>query len=621
MRAFSLGDILRGVEVRRLDRFLVRGEAAVAPTGLVLALLVTLAIGASAWWSGQAHAQRLERARVAGLKSVAVLLQQSTEALLADGDLSSTRRLLVTLARQSELTSASISLLDGQVFAATDPGTITLAVLPGKWPQSTSVVSDETNDDHQLGMTLPLNVPGRGEAKLTIEGSTRGKPVTAWRASAGTATIAMFSLTGLLLVYRHTRSRLRAMGEIHEGLRAIDRGETALDMLRISGRLGVEADAWNQLIGEVQKLRDQEVADRTRRTLGTERRSGGTLTAACDVMPQGLLLIDQNLLIVYANGASAVFLEAAQESLVGQPAVDHFRSEAVLDLVRDVNATGTRRRGAVEVDRQRGNGEVCGVLRFTVRATGVGPGGAALVIIEDITQQRAAEDARHAFVAQATHELRTPLTNIRLSAETVIDADDDDQAMRLRCLNVINHEARRLERIVSEMLSVAEIEAGAIRLAEDDLPLAAMFEELKNDNQPQADAKGTTLCFDLPPKLPTMCGDRDKIMLALHNLVGNALKYAPNGKQVVVTVEVDTDQLLVHVCDSGIGIAEDDRQRIFEKFYRANDKRVGKIAGSGLGLTLAREVVRLHGGDIKVKSALDEGSTFTLSLPVPVKTG
>ena len=117
----------------------------------------------------------------------------------------------------------------------------------------------------------------------------------------------------------------------------------------------------------------------------------------------------------------------------------------------------------------------------------------------------------------------------------------------------------------------------------------------------------------------TIKGDRDKINVALHNLLGNALKYTPAGGQVTVNVSIEKNVLGVEFIDTGFGISEEDQKRIFDKFYRAKDPRIGKIVGTGLGLTLAREVMRLHGGDITVDSQLDKGSTFTLTLPIAVE--
>jgi signal transduction histidine kinase len=243
---------------------------------------------------------------------------------------------------------------------------------------------------------------------------------------------------------------------------------------------------------------------------------------------------------------------------------------------------------------------------------------AALVFIEDITQQRIADDARNSFVAQATHELRTPLTNIRLYVEQAIEAGHEetpDPAARAKALDVINQESRRLERSVADMLSVSEIEAGSFKLRAGDVRLENLFDDLKAEYEPQAAEKKIKLTLRLPPKLPVIKGDRDKIVLALHNLLGNAVKYTPEGGRVEVRVEVENDTVKVSVADTGIGISPEETDLIFEKFYRAKDQRVATITGTGLGLALAREVVRLHGGDITVQSEVDKGSTFTMTIP------
>ncbi|MCA9296955.1 MAG: hypothetical protein KC983_10565, partial [Phycisphaerales bacterium] len=214
------------------------------------------------------------------------------------------------------------------------------------------------------------------------------------------------------------------------------------------------------------------------------------------------------------------------------------------------------------------------------------------------------------------HELRTPLTNIRMYVETAIEDGDRDPAVRGQCLNVINHEAARLERIVGDMLSVAEIEAAGIELIINDIRLENLFAELENDYRAQADDRGLTLTFDIIPRLPALRGDRDKLTLVFHNLLGNALKYTIDQGTVTVRVDATETELLVDVSDTGIGIAPEDQERIFEKFQRARDQRLDSIAGTGLGLALAQEVVHRHGGSLTVESTLDVGSTFHVRLPL-----
>lgn len=438
-------------------------------------------------------------------------------------------------------------------------------------------------------------------------------PGAQWNLLAGVGGTGAGALAVLLVIYRRMRRRLRAVAAVRDALVAMAAGETALASLTVNDELGPEARAWNQVLADSDRMRRQALAERAREALGSRQESRGELDVACDSLPQGLLVIDESGRVKYTNGAAAVFLRVKREAMLGAPIAEFIHLPAILEALREV-ATGTGRRRHV-LDIEQTEEGASGLLRFIIRPVRRDDPGSAMVLIEDITQQKAAEQARHRFVAQATHELRTPLTNIRLYVETAIDEGEQDPQTRAKCLNVINGEARRLERIVGEMLSVAEIEAGSFKLNTDDVRLDALFDDLKADFEQQATEKKIAIAFQLPPKLPVLRGDRDKILLALHNLVGNALKYTPEGGRIDLLVEASEQQFSVQVRDTGIGIPELDREKIFERFYRVKDPRVAKITGTGLGLTLAREVIRLHGGDISVQSELNQGSTFTMTLP------
>jgi signal transduction histidine kinase len=325
-----------------------------------------------------------------------------------------------------------------------------------------------------------------------------------------------------------------------------------------------------------------------------------------------------------------VMLNKPRESMLGAPAGDVLAGEsgrAVLEAVRAATSGAVRSRQSVEMRRAGTGNSAAGVYRVTVRPLRQADAGPmTMVVLEDVTQQRVADESRGLFVTQATHELRQPLTNMRLYIEELIDADGPgahDPAERARCLNVISGEARRLERIVTDMLSVSEIEAGSLSLRRDDIPLEPMFRELADDFAAAAAGKQVTLSVELPPKLPgggVIRGDRDKLGLVLHNLVGNAIKYTPNGGKVSVRVRddagADAGRLVVDVTDNGIGIKPEEHELIFERFYRAKDRRISSVTGSGLGLALARQIARLHKGDVTLASQIDKGSTFTLSVPI-----
>jgi PAS domain S-box-containing protein len=601
----------------RCKRLLLHGESVIASAGIALAALLLTLMAALAWWTVRSERNHHENARVEHVNTVGFLLSQGAEVMLERGELTAVRRLVSEAATKYELTTCRIVLSDGSVLASSDPGRITAAALPKSWKR-VRLLDDAlaAPAPGQVSLSFHMTIQGRGDADLEITAPVHHPPSSVWETQTGVGAFGAAAMIALLFVYRHMRSRVRALGAIREALLAIDAGEKDASILQVSTALGAEAKAWNEVIAAREKLRRQDVAERAKEVLGQRGEVRSDLVAACDAMSHGLLLVDDTNTVTYANGAAAVFLRTRKEDLQGTTIDRHLHVDNVLRAVRDVAGGAVRRRTVMDVERKDDGPGGAGVLRFSVRPVRRDDAASAMVTIEDITQQKVAEEARHAFVAHTTHELRTPLTNIRLYVETAIDEGENNPATRAKCLNVINGETRRLERIVGEMLSMAEIEAGSLKLKPDDVRLETLFDELKADYQAQAAEKRIDLQLKLPPKLPVLRGDRDKIVLALHNLMGNALKYTPDGGKVTIAVEVDNKQVSVSISDTGIGISAEDAERIFERFYRAKDPRVAKITGTGLGLTLAREVVRMHGGDITVESQIDQGSTFTMTLPL-----
>ncbi|MBK7406105.1 MAG: PAS domain-containing protein [Phycisphaerales bacterium] len=404
------------------------------------------------------------------------------------------------------------------------------------------------------------------------------------------------------------RRRLRALLQVRDALLAFVRGERAAGALWLSGA-GPLAEAWNAFLEWRIEHAEKQAMASALRPANSER--GGE--SFSDLLWHGVLVVDEQLVIRYVNGAAAILLGSRREALHGMDARQAIKDERVLGAVRHAAETSSRQKQSFDVgdatDPQRG------VLRFSVRSSGADTGRRVLVMIEDVTQQRVSEAVQHAFVAQAAHELRTPLTNIRLYVEELTD-EELDPAERGRALNVLTQETGRLDRIVSDMLSVAEIQSGRLNVTDGEVRIAQMFSELESDYAQAAQQKQLTLTFDMPPKFPMIRGDREKIGLVLHNLLGNAVKYTPRGGTVRVVVREEGDRLITEVVDTGIGIGEDDLGKVFDRFVRGSDPRVTAETGTGLGLALARDIARLHGGDVVAQSELNVGSTFSFWLPV-----
>jgi two-component system phosphate regulon sensor histidine kinase PhoR len=236
--------------------------------------------------------------------------------------------------------------------------------------------------------------------------------------------------------------------------------------------------------------------------------------------------------------------------------------------------------------------------------------------VRDVTQQRLADRMRDEFLDCATHELRTPLANIKAYAETLALNEMMDVEQQKEFCNTINSEATRLARLIDDLLDLSSMEVGSLSIKRQNVEVDRLLHEVVDKVRPLMEQKHITFETALPAKLPELRLDKDKIATTLVNLLGNAAKYTPDGGRVALKVKTADGLLQIDVEDTGVGIAAEELPRVFEKFFRSADPRVQQESGTGLGLPLAREVVRLHGGDVTGSSRLNQGSTFTVTLPL-----
>jgi signal transduction histidine kinase len=378
------------------------------------------------------------------------------------------------------------------------------------------------------------------------------------------------------------------------------------------------ASGWNHLLGKVQQ---QEVWN------GVERRLSETSNAQhlkrweaiFQQLADGVVLCDEHGTIVESNCAFANMVAAMDsQQLVGKSLID-----AVRPIVKDTDSIQSLANmldgPAHQVSEVHLRDRVEeGVWRISMRRTNLEclGQGATVWTFRDITQSRLAEHAREQFVATATHELRTPLANIRAYAETLSTATDIQVEQQLDFFNIINNEATRLSRFVDELLNVSQMEAGAITVQKHEIYLDRLLVELVDQQRPLATEKRQTLDLLIPPKVPRVKGDKDKLAGAISNLIGNAIKYTPDAGSIKVRVEYDPSQIYIHVEDNGFGISKEDLAKLGSKFYRSGDERVQNVSGNGLGLAFAQEVARLHSGRLNVRSEINVGSCFTIEIPL-----
>ena len=243
--------------------------------------------------------------------------------------------------------------------------------------------------------------------------------------------------------------------------------------------------------------------------------------------------------------------------------------------------------------------------------------GTSLIRFLDRSEARAAEQMRVDFVANASHELRTPLATLIGYTETLREQSEEiDPITRERFLSVVHDEARRMQRVVEDLISLSRIEAEKFTVPTDAVTLGSLIDEALASERRRATERGSALVRDVAPDLPRVAGDRGQILQLLDNLLSNALRYGEPGTPVTVTAKPEGPMVRLSIADEGEGIAPEHIARVTERFYRVDTSRSRSLGGTGLGLSIVKHIVERHRGRLNIDSALGRGTTIHVLLPV-----
>lgn len=325
---------------------------------------------------------------------------------------------------------------------------------------------------------------------------------------------------------------------------------------------------------------------------------GGVLEGVADPV-----LVVRHGRVADANAAARTLLGA---HVVGEDARVAIRHPGAAEHLADA-ATG--RPGAIELV---GLGGLEG--RWLMRAAAIGPA-TSVVQLSDRTAEHAAERMRVDFVANASHELRTPLASILGYVETLQDAAGEEPALRNRFLGIVFDEARRMERLVEDLMSLSRIEADKFRLPSTRVDLAASAREVCATLATTHGDRGRDIVLDVAADVPEVTGDAAQLSQLLHNLVGNAMKYGRAGTPVRVSLTPREGLACLVVADQGDGIAADHLPRLTERFYRVDAGRSRSLGGTGLGLAIVKHIVERHRGRLDIASEPGVGTRVTVALP------
>lgn len=328
-----------------------------------------------------------------------------------------------------------------------------------------------------------------------------------------------------------------------------------------------------------------------------------------DILIQALNSLDSESMVVLPG--EVVIYQSEGLPAYGLIKEGKITSEELIALLRAVRRTNETQRGEIEVARGP-VGEGKRILK--VSASALSSDGMVLALISDESESKRIDAVRRDFVANVSHELKTPIGALGLLSEAVLGAKDQPDEV-VRFATRMLQEAKRLSELVQEIIDLSRLQSSDPLARAFPVEVDEVIREAVSQGQISAESRGIYV-EATSGDVATVIGDRDQLIAAVHNLIENAINYSPENTKVSVQSKVVAGIVEISITDQGIGIAEEDLNRIFERFYRVDPARSRATGGTGLGLSIVKHVALNHGGDVRVWSKVGVGSTFVLQLPI-----
>ncbi|WP_273702414.1 two-component system histidine kinase PnpS [Tepidanaerobacter syntrophicus] len=411
------------------------------------------------------------------------------------------------------------------------------------------------------------------------------------------------SLAGLLVAFListiFSRRITKPIEEVSYAAKKISCGNYDLKVpLRPPYETKILAESFNRMAENLQETvgKLKEETDKTRAVLAS--------------MAEGLIAVDQNCHVVMMNFAAERLFKIRQEETLGKHLLEVLRNRELHDLINEVLKTrkGSTREIKINTYDER-------IFWINVVPIDKENNLGAVAVMRDITELKRLEKMKSDFVSNVSHELKTPLTSISGFAETLLDGAYKSEENCRYFLRIIKQETDRMTRLINELLYLSRIEKPDFSIPKRPVNIASVVNKAVKLLQKNIDDKGHLLNLRLPENLGPVTGDEDSVLEIIINLLDNAIKYTPEGGNITVEIEDESDFISISVADNGIGIAGDELERIFGRFYRVQGPGITSASGTGLGLAVVKHLVESLNGKISVESQLGKGSTFKVSLP------
>lgn len=367
---------------------------------------------------------------------------------------------------------------------------------------------------------------------------------------------------------------------------------------------------WRWRLKRERKAWRAELARRETQDMVVAAAARARQDALLDGMIEGVLVLDETNRVQFANRAFAAMFSTVG-ALKGQTVLEAVRAPEVAELVARTAAEGRvvdhelRLPGSEERWLQVNAAAINTVERHRL---------GTVLVFHDLTRIKRLEHLRQEFVGNVSHELRTPLSLIKGYTETLLEGAKDNPEVATKFLETIDRNARRLDLLIQDLLTISALESGRIAMNPQSVALRPLVERVWADMQSTATPRRIRLVMELPEM--TTHADETRVEQVLTNLLENAVKYGREGGTVTVGGRLPGDgKLELFVKDDGPGIPPEARERVFERFYRLDKARTREQGGTGLGLAIVKHIVQAHGGRVWVESGPGPGATFCFTLP------
>ena len=433
------------------------------------------------------------------------------------------------------------------------------------------------------------------------------------------AMMAFFTFAMGVLVYYGVTLALRPLQEVNQNFRSIYLDSPPPSSLEVKN--GGVAEIIRDLEQSVVKLRDKyqkiqtENIDLTTKC-GIISFEKNNVFSILDSINYGIIVTDIQDNITHINSYMLNLLEKSRSDVVDHPLTEILGHDQITAFIlQQEELKHSKNSSYIEATfPELASGEYFQVSLGYLTDKQEGVIG-KVISFKNITTEKTSEKAKHEFITHITHELLTPLTTINSYNEMLMEDEIDNVEMQKEFYNTISDETRRLTRLVKNLLNISKIEMGSLTLKKGLVKSDWLFDDCLTAVEGAAQKKNITIERNLPDHFPSLFGDKELLKVGIINILGNAIKYTPDKGRIKFSLTEQDDVVVFEVIDNGYGISKEDLAHIFDKFYRSTDPRVNEQTGSGLGLALTSEIIRLHGGEVQVSSKVDEGSHFIIRLP------